>query len=1138
MIALSAGTLCAQVPTITSFTPTSGPVGTTVTITGTNFDATPENNIVWFGAVRATVVTASVTELDVSVPAGVTYQPITVTVKGLTAYSGTPFIITFTGSGVIDATSFAAKVDFPSGMAPLSAGIGDIDGDGKPDLVITNDIDTAISVYRNISSSGSVSAGSFAPGVHFTTGSIPNNLAMGDIDGDGKLDLAVANSGSNSVSVFRNTSTPGSLTSGSFAARIDFTTGVGPEGIVIGDIDGDGKPDLAVANFHSTSVSVFRNTCITGSISETSFAPSVNFHTGMGSNPCSVAIGDIDGDAKPDLAVTNGSGNTVTIFRNTSSSGSITTASLAPGVDFITGNGPRKIASGDLDGDGKPDLVIANNISNSISVLRNTGLFGSITAGSFAEKVDFTNNDAPICTAIGDIDGDGKPDLVVSTTGFKISVFRNTSTSGIIETGSFGTNVDFNTGMSPLNFGIGDIDCDGKPDLVVANYGSNTVSVLRNTISEQVTMPPIITSFTPTSGPAGTSVTINGSYFSTTGTSNIVWFGAVQATVTSATANQLTVLVPIGTTHQPISVTVNGLTAWSDKSFNVTFPGSQIIDSSSFAQKVDFTTGMYPSAAVGDIDCDGKPDIIVSNAQDNQISVLKNISFSGFISPASFTEKVDFTTGTNPFFTDLGDLDGDGKQDLAVFNLNGISVFRNTSTTGSINAGSFADKIDFAAGGGSRCVAIRDIDGDGKPDMAITNYESNTVSIFRNTSSPGSLTTASFAAKVDITTGINPNYVVIAEIDGDGKPDLLVSNTNSYSISVFRNISTQGIIETGSFSEKVDFPTGGDPVCIAVGDLDGDDKADMTALNNYNGTVSIFRNTSTSGSISESSFAAKVDFTSESMPEYVSIGDINGDGKPDLAISNAPKNIDFTWVGGNTISIFRNTSTPGSITSGSFAPRVDFATGYFPFRVSIGDIDGDYKPDLVVANGYTNSFSILRNTITESVPPVINSLTPTYGPVGAPVSITGSNFSTIPEDNIVMFGNVQATVTGASRNQLTVLVPAGSDGQSISVTVYGQTAYFDVSFTLTDPMDIELESAILTLNGDGINEHFVVKNFQAYGASKFYVYNGRGTLVYWNTDFQGEWDVTLHNRRFDTGGYFYVIETSIGTFRGSFSILK
>ena len=92
-------------------------------------------------------------------------------------------------------------------------------------------------------------------------------------------------------------------------------------------------------------------------------------------------------------------------------------------------------------------------------------------------------------------------------------------------------------------------------------------------------------------------------------------------------------------------------------------------------------------------------------------------------------------------------------------------------------------------------------------------------------------------------------------------------------------------------------------------------------------------------------------------------------------------------------------------------------------------------------------------------------------------------------------------------------------------------SYFRIS-------DIELESSILTLNGDGINEHFVVKNFQIYGTSKLYVYNGRGALVYWNTDFQGEWDMTLHNRRFDTGGYFYVIETSFGTFRGSFSILK
>src|SRR5688572_18750891 len=101
----------AQVPSITSFSPTSGPIGTPVTITGTNFDSTPSNNIVYFGATQATVLTASATQLTVSVPAGATYQPMSVLVSGLTAYAGSPFVITFP-DGVIDENTFKTKLDF------------------------------------------------------------------------------------------------------------------------------------------------------------------------------------------------------------------------------------------------------------------------------------------------------------------------------------------------------------------------------------------------------------------------------------------------------------------------------------------------------------------------------------------------------------------------------------------------------------------------------------------------------------------------------------------------------------------------------------------------------------------------------------------------------------------------------------------------------------------------------------------------------------------------------------------------------------------------------------------------------------------------------------------------------------------
>ena len=121
----------------------------------------------------------------------------------------------------------------------------------------------------------------------FATGSLPYSVAIGDIDGDGKSDVVVANSNDNTVSVLLNTGSPGNI---SFAAQTTFATGVTPQSVAIGDIDGDGKPDLATANIDGNTVSVLLNTSNPGS---PSFAGNVDLPTG--SEPISVAIGDIDG---------------------------------------------------------------------------------------------------------------------------------------------------------------------------------------------------------------------------------------------------------------------------------------------------------------------------------------------------------------------------------------------------------------------------------------------------------------------------------------------------------------------------------------------------------------------------------------------------------------------------------------------------------------------------------------------------------------------------------------------------------------------------------------------------------------------------------------------------------------------------
>jgi len=133
------------------------------------------------------------------------------------------------------------------------------------------------------------------------------------------------------------------------------------------------------------------------------------------------------------------------------------------------------------------------------------------------------------------------------------------------------------------------------------------------------------------------------------------------------------------------------------------------------------------------------------------------------------------------------------------------------------------------------------MDGDGKSDLVVTNVSSDNVSVFRNTSISGSISASSFAAKVDFGTGLHPVTVAIGDLDGDSKPDLVIANQLSDNISVLRNTSTSGSISASSFSSKTDFPTDNQPVSVAVGDLDGDGIPELATTNINSNTVSVFQ---------------------------------------------------------------------------------------------------------------------------------------------------------------------------------------------------------------------------------------------------------------------------------------------------------
>ena len=385
--------------------------------------------------------------------------------------------------------SFLNSSNPPAGSLAWSTVAGDFNGDGILDLAVANYGDGTVSILLGKGD------GTFTPAANspITVTFDPESLVVGDFNGDGKLDLAMENSYYNGVVTILLGNGDGTFTP---AANSPITVGgpfETPGAVAMGDFNGDGIPDLIATNANNVGSDPGVMTVLLGK-GDGTFTPTASSPVSVGSAPISIAVGDFNRDGMEDLALVNFDGNNVTILLG-NGDGTFTPATNSP---LMVGSFPTSIAMGDFNGDGILDLAVTNSAYTSSTVGSLTVLLGN-GDGTFATTggSPITVGGDPVSVTVGDFNGDGKADLAVANNSDDTVMILLGSGNGQFMLAS---NSPIRVGDFPQSEAPGDFNGDGITDVAVANSGSNTDSILLVQLTQTATA--TVTSISPVgSGP-------------------------------------------------------------------------------------------------------------------------------------------------------------------------------------------------------------------------------------------------------------------------------------------------------------------------------------------------------------------------------------------------------------------------------------------------------------------------------------------------------------------------------------------------------------------------------------------------------------------------------------------------------------
>ncbi len=718
---------------------------------------------------------------------------------------------TLEAKNLLVATPFDPPVTTAGLSDPMAVRSADLDRDGNLDLVVSNYSATGNSISIFLGNGN----GTFAPSpIVEATGGVGNgNVEVEDLNGDNRLDLIVAHTTSNGVTILLSQDVPvGSI---GFSEPMFRPTGSSAVAVAIGEFDGDGIRDIAVTNFNSASVSILAGSANWNEVQEIGgLSPS-------GSGVHQIRVADLNADSKDDLIVSDVVESKVYIFRGEGAN-SFTALPSNP-----TGNWPGRIQVADVNHDATLDIVTSNYFGGSVSLLSGNGdgTFDAATSvlagGSLANPVD---------VRVSDLNLDGNLDLVVSEYGadqLRLLLGQGDGTFTVSDT-------IISTGDSPRGAAIGDYNKDGRPDIAVISELAGTLAV---SLNQSTNVPLLVQS---------PSIAVDTALWIAAGDLNDDMIpDLVTCNNEGAHANTIAVMLGKGngsygapvyfaTGAAPRYVVVQDfsldgkadvLVANSDDDTVGLFIGNGL---GGLAPMVPIAVGDSPnSLALVALNGDNFPDIVVANGAGESLSVVLSNNARGF------HPQVSYSLSGAPKGLVVGEFTGDARPDVAVANseTDQLQIYENQV------GGILAPWADLNVGDEPTYPTTGDFDRDGRADLAVSNHAEGTISVWRRNE------VGQFAVRTDYPAGVNPVATTVSDFNLDGNLDLAVTNQNSGPLYLGPNDvgiylgSASGNLETPKYLQLGEGSYG-----LVATDLTRDGVADLAVANIQSGTLDVLVN--------------------------------------------------------------------------------------------------------------------------------------------------------------------------------------------------------------------------------------------------------------------------------------------------------